>query len=204
MLLKPRSILCIAFFLSLIVNCSISLGDYSVFKDKIELLSWLFAGIISLLSFFTLFIAFSYDNKLLVASKNLDIIVKPYGFTIADIRQAFYTYEKSLIQDKTINLLYWVYIYVATSSIFIWGLVVELYTDFGILNIGEFNINTIVNMCLVIFWISLVLLLLYIGNSIYRVYMKINPVDDSIMPKSNDLCNLDYLIKLGLDIDEFF
>ena len=42
-----------------------------IIKDLTNLLSWLFTGIMSLVSFSALFIAFTFENKLVTASKSL-------------------------------------------------------------------------------------------------------------------------------------
>ena len=43
--------------------------SYNDYKDLTNLLSWLFTGIMSLVSFSALFIAFTFENKLVTASK---------------------------------------------------------------------------------------------------------------------------------------
>ena len=45
--------------------------SYNDYKDLTNLLSWLFTGIMSLVSFSALFIAFTFENKLVTASKSL-------------------------------------------------------------------------------------------------------------------------------------
>lgn len=50
-----------------------------------DLVSWMFGGIMSLLGFITLFVAFSYENKLIVASRINERILRPYASSLEEI-----------------------------------------------------------------------------------------------------------------------
>lgn len=84
----------ISFILALFVDYSIVNKDnFEYIKDRIELLSWLFAGIMSLVSFLTLFITFTYDNKLIIASKISSLFCILMD-CLEEIRQSFITTKR--------------------------------------------------------------------------------------------------------------
>ena len=83
---------------------------YNDYKDLTNLLSWLFTGIMSLVSFSALFIAFTFENKLVTASKSLKRILKPYSLNREDLRNTLINYENNLSEDKFLSVLYYVYL----------------------------------------------------------------------------------------------
>ncbi|HGA0701783.1 TPA: hypothetical protein ACIQN5_002698 [Bacillus cereus] len=195
----------ISFILALFVDYSIVNKDnFEYIKDRIELLSWLFAGIMSLVSFLTLFITFTYDNKLIIASKNFESILHPYGLSLEEIRQSFYNYKKATLNDKQLKFLYRIFIFVSCSSVFTWGVAIGIYTKFNFVIKFPIDIVTVVNITLVIFWVSLFILLVYIGDAIRRVVMQIDPNTDKRLPIATKVCNFDFLEKNNANFDEFF
>ena len=70
-----------------------------IIKDLTNLLSWLFTGIMSLVSFSALFIAFTFENKLVTASKKFKRILKPYSLNKGDLRNTLINYENNLSKD---------------------------------------------------------------------------------------------------------
>jgi hypothetical protein len=176
---------------------------YSTLKDQVELLSWIFAGIMALISFFALFIGYMYENKLIAASKDLSLLLRPYTISLSDIRQTLLNYQSNTSGDNFISMLYWVYFIVTLFTIYIWGIAVGFYTNFKFSFSLDFSVPSVINFGIYAFYIILCSLLLTLTIALNQIRFSKNPLNKGYLPKAQNLCDLDFLVNHnGSDIDE--
>ncbi|WP_144028055.1 hypothetical protein [Paenibacillus sp. 32352] len=174
------------------------------FKNKIEFLSWISAGIMALISFLAIFVAFQYDNKLIEASQIKSEIFYPYELSVEEIRAKLIGYNKLTEKDNIINGLYWVYLLVTTLSIFVWGIASGIYTSFAIYPQHIVTVDGLLNLGIHSFWLSLVILLISICVALNLFRHNYDPINKGYLPNGKVLFNLDYIYKNSGDLRELW
>lgn len=171
--------------------------------DKLDLISWMYGGIISLISFLALFIAFTYENKLVVASQNKSQIYYPYSLSYDDVRLNLINYSKSISKDRILNSIYWIFIVVSFFSIIIWGLVVGWYTNYKFINFKHLTDLGLLHVTILSMWLILSYVLIFICVILNLVRSKKDPLNKGYLPHEYSLINMDYLKSEQADIEEF-
>jgi NADH:ubiquinone oxidoreductase subunit K len=172
-------------------------------QDKSDLLSWMYGGIMSLVSFLALFIAFTYENKLIVASKNKSQIYYPYSLNFNEIRLSLINFSKSISKDQILNHIYWIFILVSFFSIIIWGLVVGWYTNYQFIDIKRVNSLGVLHITIFSMWLILTFVLISISIILNLVRNKKDPLDKGYLPNEHSLVDIDYLKSEKADVEEF-
>ncbi|UYV50707.1 hypothetical protein [Priestia megaterium] len=191
------------YFMSRLKIHKIDSQVYDKYKDIVEVISWLFAGILSLVAFATIFLAFIYENKLIIASKNLKRILKPYVLNTEELRLSFSEYQDSLFGDRTINILYYVYLLTAASSLLVWGTAVGLYTQYKVSFIIDFSVGSFLVFGIYLFFFILFVLFSLIAIAINLIRNYKNPLDKGFLPSVSSICDMDYIIDKKGDLKEF-
>ncbi|WP_412036318.1 hypothetical protein [Bacillus pacificus] len=177
---------------------------YNDYKDLTNLLSWLFTGIMSLVSFSALFIAFTFENKLVTASKSLKRILKPYSLNREDLRNTLINYENNLSEDKFLSVLYYVYLIITFFSILVWGTTLKFYRGFDYAEGFSLSIGTFLKVGSVAFFAIVCLALMLISIALKLIRMNKDPLGNGYLPQIDEVCNVGYLIDNKADIMEFF
>lgn len=169
-------------------------------KNSVGIIGWIFGGIMSLLGFVTLFIAFSYENRLLEASKIKQQILLPYSLTLEEIIQKFNEYKLYINKDFLLNIIYWIFIVVSSTSILVWGIIIGLYTQF------EFSLtfSNLINYILLSVWILFSLFLLSISIMINLIRYNKDPLGKGYMRNENEITDIESLRKNKGDLHELF
>jgi hypothetical protein len=172
-------------------------------SDSSNLVSWLFGGIMSLLGFITLFIAFSYENKLLMASKIKQQIFRPYALSLDEIILNFSLYKLYISKDFLLNYIYWVFIIVSSISIFIWGLIISFYTsfDFWAKPIGQVQIT---NLVVLVIWGLLSFLLISLCILLNLIRLNKDPLEKGYLLNEKQLANVEVIKEKNGDLHELF
>ncbi|MCM3267854.1 hypothetical protein [Paenibacillus elgii] len=171
-------------------------------KDKIELASWIFAGIMALISFLSLFIAFVYDNKHIEASRVLRQYYKPYGLTLETVRLSLNEYRTYISKGFMLNAIYSLLSLTSIISIIIWGISVNAFTE----QVLKFDLwwdkEDILNFGLYLFWLILSLLLIGILFFVNIIRLNKDPVGKGFLPDYSKIRNVDFLVNKDADIGE--
>lgn len=178
-----------------------NLEDY---KQLVEFFSWIFAGVMTLIAFSTLFITFTYENKLVVASRNLKSFLQPYALSTEDVRNKLIEYENNLSKDKIISYIFWIFLIISFFSTLFWGLAVGLYTNFQVSSNMNLSLGSMLVLGIYSFYIILYGLLLLLVIVIRLIMLNKDPLDKGYLPSSVQLCDIKYLIERNGDIKEFF
>ncbi|TRZ39083.1 hypothetical protein CEQ21_16095 [Niallia circulans] len=157
----------------------------------------------SLLGFVTLFIAFSYENKLLNASKIKQQILRPYALTLEEIILNFSQYSIYITKDFLLNYIYWVFLIVSGISITTWGIVISLYTNFNFFA-KELNYIHIINITELIMWGVLSFLLISISILLNLIRLNKDPLDKGYLLNEKELSNIEIIKKSEGDLQELF
>ncbi|MFE4810662.1 hypothetical protein ACFQ9Y_05805 [Peribacillus simplex] len=198
LLFAPFIILC---FLDLSGNTT---DNFDSFKDKVEFLSWIFASIMALVTFSTLFVAFTYENKLIVASKNHKSVLKPYTLATEDLRNALINYQNSINEDKILKFIFYGFILISFFSMLIWGTAVAVYTNFRFSFSIDLTIGSLLVFGIYAFYLILFIILLLITIAIKLILLNKNPLDKGYLPSASKICDVNYLLENKGDINEFF
>ncbi|MFJ6030115.1 hypothetical protein ACIQFL_06840 [Bacillus toyonensis] len=177
--------------------------EYDKYKDMVEFVSWLFAGILSLVAFATIFLAFTYENKLIIASKSLKKILKPYALNTEELRLQFSEYDDSLFGDRTINILYYTFLLTATSSLLVWGVSMGLYTQYHFAFKIDFTIGSFLVFGIYLFFCILFMLFLLIAIAINLIRQYKDPLDRGFLPDVLNIADIDYMKNKKGDLKEF-
>ncbi|MGG4046315.1 hypothetical protein [Paenibacillus favisporus] len=168
-------------------------------RDTIELISWLFSGVVSIISFLSIFVGFVYDNKLINASSSLKQIYKPYGLEYENYRATLIDYQQYVSKGLTLNSIYWVIFITSNLSIVIWLISLEIVND--ILPIS-FNFKNITNIFLLIMWLIFSFLLTFLVFYLNRIKNNKDPLGKGYLPKPNQLLDISFLLTQDVDMDE--
>jgi hypothetical protein len=186
------------------IDVSFTQNEYNRFKDIVELLSWLFSGVMALIGFSTLFLAFSYENKLVIASRDFRRILKPFSLTSEDLRNTVLDYYHSLTDDGVIKTLYRTFVLISFFIILVWGSAIGFYTKFRFSFNLDFSIGSFLVFGTYTFFFIMFTSLLLIIIAIKLIRLNKDPLGKGVLPKITDICNTDYLIENDADITEFF
>jgi hypothetical protein len=206
--LKNWSVVSILFaplFILYNINLSDNTADnYNTYKDIVELLSWIFAGIMSLVTFSTLFIAFTYENKLIVASRNLKSFLKPYTLTTDDLRNIIINYENSLNEDKILKIIFIFFVIIAFFATLTWGAAVGLYTNFNLSFKLDLSLGSLLVFGIYSFYAILYFVMILLTIAIKLILLNKDPFERGYLPSSVLMCDVKHLINNKADINEFF
>ena len=178
--------------------------NYDKYKDLVEMISWLFAGLMSLVAFSTLFLAFTYENKLIVASRSLKNFLRPYTQDVNDLRDIVISYENSISKDKIIRFIYYGFLIISFFSLLTWGTAVGFYTNFKFSFIPDFSIGSLLVFGIYSFYILLFLILFLLTIAIKLIILNKDPLDKGYLPDTVSICNVKYFIEKAGDICEFY
>ncbi|HDR4588647.1 TPA: hypothetical protein QCQ70_003290 [Bacillus cytotoxicus] len=178
--------------------------SYNDYKDLTNLLSWLFTGIMSLVSFSALFIAFTFENKLVTASKSLKRILKPYSLNKGDLRNTLINYENDLSKDHFLSVLYYVYLIITFFSILVWGTTLKFYRGFNYSEGFKLSIGNFLKIGSGAFFVIVCLSLMLISIALKLIRMNKDPLGKGYLPQIDKICDVDYLVENKADIMEFF
>ncbi|MCM3787887.1 hypothetical protein M3221_05575 [Domibacillus indicus] len=167
-----------------------------------DLVSWMFGGIMSLLGFITLFIAFSYENKLLTASKIKQQLLRPYALSLEEIMLNFSEYKLYLSKDFLLNFIYWIFVIVSAVSIFSWGIIICFYTNFDFVLSSSINYKQIINLVVLAIWglLSFVLIALTILLNLIRFNK--DPLDKGYLLDEKQLSDVQIILEKKGDLHE--
>ncbi|MGZ4160477.1 MAG: hypothetical protein ACXVNF_06745 [Neobacillus sp.] len=201
---KSILIFLIPIYFVLKIDYTIDSKSFSAYKDKIELLSWLFSGIMSLLGFLSLFIAFIYENKVLAAAKTYRKIIMPYSLTEQELRENLINYQIYTSNNLMMLTLHWVFLIFSTIIIFVWGISIGLYTKFNNPFVKGYGLGEMLDLGVYLFLGVLSVSMLMISIYINFIKIKHDPLGKDYLPKYKSLYNFDDLIKHESAIDEYF
>ncbi|MDQ0976004.1 hypothetical protein QFZ31_005882 [Neobacillus niacini] len=168
-----------------------------------NLVSWLFGGIMSLLGFITLFIAFSYENKLLTASKIKQQLLRPYALSLEEIILNFSVYKLYISKDFLLNYIYWVFVIVSSISIFTWGIIICFYTHFEFLTLPIGYVQ-ITNIIVVVIWGLLSFVLIAISILLNLIRSNKDPLEKGYLLNEIQLSDIQKLKEKNGDLQELF
>lgn len=166
-----------------------------------NLMSWIFGGIMSLLGFITLFIAFSYENKLLTASKIKQQILRPYALSLEEIILNFSEYKLYISKDFLLNYIYWVFVIVSSVSIFTWGIIICFYTNFSFFT-KNFGYNQIINLIVLLTWVVLSFLLISISILLNLIRSNKDPLEKGYLINEKELSDIQKIQEKNGDLQE--
>jgi hypothetical protein len=172
-------------------------------SDSSNLVSWLFGGIMSLLGFITLFIAFSYENKLLTASKIKQQLLRPYALSLEEIILNFSVYKLYISKDFLLNYIYWVFVIVSSISIFTWGIIICFYTQFEFLTLPMGYVQ-ITNAIVVVIWGLLSFVLIAISILLNLIRSNKDPLEKGYLLNEVQLSDIQTLKEKNGDLQELF
>lgn len=179
-----------------------SKDDYDNLKDQVELISWIFSGIMAIISFFAIFIGFMYENKLISASKDLQNIYRPYTINISEYRQVIINYQVSMTSNNLISYLYWVYLIVSSCTIYVWGVAVGFYTKYQVSLEINFSVPAVLNFGIYLFFLILSGLLVSLTFILNQIKHFKDPLGKGYLPNTDQITDIDYLKTKNSDLDE--
>ncbi|WP_339838644.1 hypothetical protein [Paenibacillus sp. FSL R7-0272] len=168
-------------------------------RETIELISWLFSGVVSIISFLSIFVGFVYDNKLINASSSLRQIYKPYGLEIDSYRSVLIDYQQYISKGLTLNSIYWVILITSNLSIVIWLVSLEIVNNIFPISLDFKNIT---NIFLFIMWLIFGFLLTFLVFYLNRIKNNKDPLGKGYLPKPSQLLDFKFLVTQDADIDE--
>jgi hypothetical protein len=171
--------------------------------NSFNLVSWMFGGVMSLLGFITLFVAFSYENKLLTASKIKQQILRPYSLGLEEIILNFCEYKLYISKDFLLKYIYWVFLIVSTISIFTWGVVICVYTQFEYFTL-PIDLIEITNVVVLIMWCLLTFLLISISILLNLIRFNKDPLEKGYLLSEEELINIQNIKENNGDLQELF
>ncbi|RKN74989.1 hypothetical protein [Paenibacillus ginsengarvi] len=177
--------------------------QYDALKDQVELISWIFAGIVSIAGFFGLFISFTFENKLLTASKELKQYYRPYALNTNDLRLFLSNYQQLTAGDKLLKNIFGIFLFVSCSSILVWGTAVGFYTKYKVSFKLDFSIESLLVFGIYLLFFLLGGILIYVTIAINFIRHQRDPLEKGYMPDIKSICDINYLSnKAEVDIDE--
>ncbi|MGG8382750.1 hypothetical protein ACQ9BL_16425 [Bacillus sp. R-CC1] len=167
-----------------------------------DLVSWIFGGIMSLLGFITLFVAFSYENKLIVAAKINERILRPYASSLEEIIMNLNEYKLYTSKDFLLNFIYWVFLVVSSVSIMIWGIIVGYYTNYSMDFSNGVNDKNVMNLILFMIWGVLSFLLISISILLNLIRFNKSPFSKGTLLDEKSLADIQCLLEKDGDLQE--
>lgn len=170
-------------------------------KDMVETISWLFSGVVSIISFLSIFVGFIYDNKLINASNTLREIYKPYGMDTEGYRVRLVNYHQYISKGITLNAIYWIILVCSNVCIIIWFCTLEiLYNPFPLV----LSFENIATLCLLSMWCVFSILLFLLVVYLNRINNNKDPLGKEYLPNSTQILDVDFLVTQEVDVDEIF
>ncbi|WP_098742060.1 hypothetical protein [Paenibacillus sp. EZ-K15] len=204
----PNTLIFLA-FVSVILFCffnkdfSYSLQDAE--QQKLELVSWVFSGVMGVVSFLAIFISFVYDNNLIGASKNLRQLYHPYGLGLEEFRANYNEYIRNISRRTNVNILFITVLVTTLLSIIIWGISALLYNGFSMkLPQKVSDVKAIVNVLVYAIWILLSGLLASLCHLLNHIRTKKDPLGGGFLPDKDHLLDIDLLSAEDTDLAEIF
>ncbi|MBU8877964.1 hypothetical protein BGM26_03020 [Bacillus sp. FJAT-29790] len=157
----------------------------------------------SLLGFITLFIAFSYENKLLTASKIKQQLLRPYALSLEEIMLNFSVYRLYISKDFLLNYIYWVFIIVSSISIFTWGIIISFYTNFEFITL-PISYMQITDIIVVVIWGLLSFVLIAISILLNLIRSNKDPLEKGFLLNETQLSDVQILHEKNGDLQELF
>ncbi|MFJ8527337.1 hypothetical protein [Bacillus sp. NPDC094106] len=161
-----------------------------IITNTSDLVSWIFGGIMSLLGFITLFVAFSYENKLLTASKIKQQILRPYALSLEEIILYFSEYKLYTSKDFLLNFIYWLLVIVSSVSIFAWGIIICFYTNFDFDISYKMSYKQIINIVVLVIWGLLSFVLIAITILLNLIRFNKDPLDQGYLMTEKELSDI--------------
>ncbi|MFD0588016.1 hypothetical protein ACFQZE_08370 [Paenibacillus sp. GCM10027627] len=201
----PYIFLVLSPLLLLYLNCKYQVVDFFItdeIHNKVEIFSWMFAGILSIVSIFALFIGFVYENKLLSGSRNLRIIYNPIALNTDEFKQRITDYQRDIVRGHNVNVIFYNLLLITFCSIFSWGLVVMLYMDSDY-KLGFSDLAAITNTLILIFWGILTILLVSLTYLLNNIRLNKDPLEKGMLPTLEKLSDFDFINNQNIDTNEF-
>lgn len=170
-------------------------------SNSSNLMSWLFGGIMSLLGFVILFITFSYENKLLTASRIKQQILRPYALSLEEIILNFSEYKLYISKNFLLNYIYWVFIIISSISIFTWGIIICFYTRFSFFS-KVFTYNQLTNIIVLVTWGVLSFLLISISILLNLIRFNKDPLERGYLMNEKELSDIQKIKEKNGDLQE--
>ncbi|EPD54171.1 hypothetical protein HMPREF1210_00156 [Paenisporosarcina sp. HGH0030] len=158
----------------------------------------------SLLGFMTLFIAFSYENKLLRASKIKQQLLHPYALSLDEIIQCMSEYKLYITRDFLINIIYWIFVIVSSVLIITWGTIIGFYSNFDFPSSFEIKNVQVINTILVVIWVLFSFLLISISIILNLIRFNKDPLGKGYLLNEIKMSDIESIIKNKGDIQELF
>ncbi|GED26921.1 hypothetical protein BAG01nite_30230 [Brevibacillus agri] len=182
-------------------------GDQDLSKvninDKAELLSWIYAGIMSLVAILTIFVTFSYEHKLIAATEILNSFYRPYTLSLEELRHGLIKYHSLTAKDRLLNYIYFILLLLSFLSFVFWGTIILIYSKFSILRLnGTLSVESIVDFGLYSFWFLMATIFILILFVINQSRNNKNPLTKGYLPIVNQLLDVDFISKQNIDISE--
>ncbi|WP_240528008.1 hypothetical protein [Bacillus thuringiensis] len=167
-----------------------------------DLVSWIFGGIMSLLGFITLFVAFSYENKLLTASKIKQQILRPYALNLEEIILCFSEYKLYTSKDFLLNFIYWLLVIVSSISITAWGIIICFYTNFDFDILHKISYKQILNIVVLAIWALLSFVLIAITILLNLIRFNKDPLEKGYLITEKELSDIQEIKDRKGDLQE--
>ncbi|PFK83018.1 hypothetical protein [Bacillus thuringiensis] len=158
----------------------------------------------SLLGFITLFVAFSYENKLLTASKIKQQILRPYALSLEEIILYFSEYKLYTSKDFLLNFIYWIFLIVSSVSIFAWGIIICFYTKFDFVISHAMGYKQVINIVVLAIWGLLSFLLIAITILLNLIRFNKDPLEKGYLINEWKLSDIQEIKSRGGDLQELF
>ncbi|MCP2036445.1 hypothetical protein L1279_003487 [Planomicrobium sp. HSC-17F08] len=168
----------------------------------IEVISWIFGGIMSLLGFVTLFIAFSYEHRILTASRIKQQIMKPYALSKEEIILNYSEYKSYIYKDFLINFIFWIFVIVSNFSILIWGLILIIYADFNFTTETLLDLTQSINIIGFLIWFLMSFLLIGISILLNLIRFNKDPLEKGYLIDEHSLSDIEMLLTKKGDLEE--
>ncbi|OAH59491.1 hypothetical protein AWH48_14725 [Domibacillus aminovorans] len=156
----------------------------------------------SLLGFITLFIAFSYENKLLTASKIKQQVLRPYALSLEEIILNFSEYKLYLSKDFLLNFMYWIFVIVSSISIFTWGIIICFYTNYNFVLSRTIDYKQIMNLIVLVIWGLLSFVLTAISILLNLIRFNKDPLEKGYLLNERQLSDVQTMIDKRGDLQE--
>lgn len=181
---------------------SFSPEEYDKLKDQVEIISWLFAGVMAIVAFLSLFIGLLYENKLIAASNTRRQLYHPYNLSLTEIRNNLFLYDNNVSGSKFMKIIYLSFVLVSMLTIFVWGTAVGFYTKFKFSYEIKFTIESSLIFGIYAFYFLICFFLFCLTFILNQLKNNKDPLGNGYLPTTKELCNVDHLINIDCDLDE--
>lgn len=198
------------------IDYSTPVASEQLIESKIALISGISATTVTFITILGIFIAFTYDQKLMNASKTLRQIYRPYGIQVESWRLNLVNYEKFLSEDIILRYCYPLLLIVSCFTIMVWGFAVGFYTKFvnpfgniKLLNLWPLQIQGLsftdsINLGIYALWLILIAVFVSVTIAVNLVRLNKDALGKGFLPISKLICDVDFLRLQDADLDEIF